>query len=59
MVLDYQYEKMEETGRIDNFRRASGGKKAANSRAFFSMTPMFISGLRQHPTLWGVIQTKI
>ena len=58
VVLDYQYEKMEETGRIDNFRRASG-KKSGKFEGFFSITPMFISGLRQHPTLWGVIQTNI
>jgi len=34
VVLDYQYEKMEETGRIDNFRKAAG-KKSGKFEGFF------------------------
>jgi len=33
-VLNYQYEKMEETGRIDNFRKAAG-KKSGKFEGFF------------------------
>jgi len=36
ITLDHQYEQMEETGRIDNFRRASGEKKGEFEGLFFN-----------------------
>ena len=36
VVLDYQYEQIEKTGRVDNFRRASGKKSGKFEGLFFN-----------------------
>jgi len=36
VVLDYQYEQIEKTGRVDNFRRASGKKNGKFEGLFFN-----------------------
>lgn len=41
ITLDYQYEQMERTGRIDNFRRASGRKKGKFEGAFFNDSDVY------------------
>jgi len=41
VTLDYQYEQMERTGRIDNFRRASGRKKGEYEGAFFNDSDVY------------------
>jgi len=41
VTLDYQYERMEETGRIDNFRRASGKKKGKFTGYFFNDSDVY------------------
>ncbi len=57
VVLDYQYEQIEKTGRVDNFRRASK-KKVASLKAYSSMTRILTSGLRQPPTPLDFILIK-
>ena len=41
VTLDYQYERMEETGRIDNFRRASAKKKGKFTGSFFNDSDVY------------------
>ena len=41
ITLDSQYEQMEETGRIDNFRRASGEKKGKFEGLFFNDSDVY------------------
>ncbi|GAH61040.1 unnamed protein product, partial [marine sediment metagenome] len=41
VTLDYQYERMEKTGRIDNFRRASAKKKGKFTGSFFNDSDVY------------------
>lgn len=41
VVLDYQYEQMEKTGCIDNFRRASGKEKGGFEGLFFNDSDVY------------------
>ncbi len=41
VVLDYQYEKMEETGRIDNFRKVAGKKNGKHEGRFFNDSDVY------------------
>ena len=41
IALDHQYEQLEETGRIDNFRRASGEKKGEFEGFFFNDSDVY------------------
>lgn len=41
ITLDYQYEQMDMTGRIDNFRRASGRKKGEFEGLFFNDSDVY------------------
>ena len=41
VTLDYQYERLEETGGIDNFRRASGKKKGEFTGLFFNDSDIY------------------
>jgi hypothetical protein len=46
VTIPTQYELMEQTGRIDNFRRVAG-KVGGEFRGFISTTAMFTSGWKQ------------
>ncbi len=41
VTLEHQYEQIEETGRIDNFRRASGKKKSEFEGLFFNDSDVY------------------
>ena len=41
MTIPYDFQKCEETGRIDNFVKAAGGMRKPTHRAHLSMIPMY------------------